>query len=506
MTIATLIAALESREIILFLADDEIRYRSPKNALSEADKGQLRARRGEILDYLRTRNVAKALRGAGARTGPLTISVAQEMWWAFAGGPQQGIPAPLNIAMVDKFNHDAPAVTAAIHAVIARYDTLRSRFQMRDNVLQALLLNPADAFVVEQVDLRHLSPERAAEAAWKDAQDFCAQVNLITGEWLTRARVFALPGGESLGAISSLHIVADAGTRNIVIDEIRDILDHGGPRAAPAAAYNDYGLAERDFLAGPQGEQLIAYWRRWYHDQPVVKAPSGGPDLLWGNGIRIVRNFTMPGHVADKIRLRAEACKVTPFLIFMTIFSIAMARWLKQERFLVSVLGDKRTSLELSNMVGLMFCADVVEIDAPASADFETIMRSIQAEYDAALALRIPTLHYWAPHCVRPGIEAPDYPNKIPAVFNYYSMGTVRERAEKKAGPDVTAALPWPPEIVTLPPQQWTRRSAPLFLHVNDTGQEVPMSLHFYQGVVSPADQESFTAQLFQVFAETIPA
>ena len=43
-----------------------------------------------------------------------------------------------------------------------------------------------------------------------------------------------------------------------------------------------------------------------------------------------------------------------------------------------------------------------------------------------------PRLHFWAPHCVRPGIEVADYPNKIPAVFNYYSMGTAREKAEKK--------------------------------------------------------------------------
>ena len=217
-------------------------------------------------------------------------------------------------------------------------------------------------------------------------------------------------------------------------------------------------------------------------------------------------DFTIPSRVVDKVRLRAEEWKVTPFLIYLTIFAIAMARWSGLERFPIRVLGDKRTSLELSNMVGLMFCADAVEIAAPAGADFETVMRGILAEYDTALALRIPTLHFWAPHCVRPGIEAPDYPNKIPAVFNYYSVGTARERADRKARSDTAAALPWPPDVVTLPPQQWYRRSAPLFLHVNDTGREVIMSLHFYQGVVGPADQESFADQLFQVFAETVPA
>jgi len=133
------------------------------------------------------------------------------------------------------------------------------------------------------------------------------------------------------------------------------------------------------------------------------------------------------------------------------------------------------------------------------------VMRGILAEYDAALAMRIPSLHFWAPHFVRPGIEEPGYPNKIPAVFNYYSIGTARERAEKKAAPDTTAALPWPPDIVTLPPQDWPRRSSPLFLHVIDMEQEAQASLHFYQGAVGPADQERFTALLFQVFAETVP-
>ena len=505
MTIAMLIAGLESRGIILSLANDEIRYRSPKDALTEADKAQLRARRAEIVDHLRTRNAAKALRGAPALAGPLTPSVAQEMWRAtFRDGPE-GHPVALNIPMMDKFSHDAPSVTAAIRQVIARYDALRVRFEARDGTLLAVL-NSADSFMIEQEDLRHLGPQSAAQTAFQRAQAFCALVNLIEGEWLTRAKVFALPGGESLGAISCAHMIADGGTRNIVIDEIRDILEHGAPRAVSAVSYNDCSLAERAFLAGPQGEQLIGHWRDWYRAQPTIKAPSDGAPLLWGNGIRMVRDFTIPSRVADKIRLRAEEWKVTPFLIYLTIFSIAIARWSGFERFPIRVLGDKRTSLELSNMVGLMFCADAVEIAAPAGADFETVMRGIRAEYDTALALRIPTLHFWAPHCVRPGIEAPDYPNKIPAVFNYYSMGTARERAERMAGPDTTAALPWPPEVVTLPPQEWRRRSSPLFLHVMDKGNEAYGSLHFYQGAVSPQDQDGFTARLFQVFAETVPA
>lgn len=502
MTVARLIASLESRGIVLSLDGDQIRYRSPRQALTESDREAFRARRDDIIDYLKTRNAARALRAASPIAGPLTPSVAQEMWRAFAGGAQEGQPVALNIGMVGRFQAAPEVLTAAIRQLVTRYEALCAGFESRDGVLQAFL-NPVESFEVAQEDLRGLGVDAARAAAAMGAQQFCGLLNKIDGGWLTRAKVFALPDGECMAAISSAHMIADAGTRNIVLDELHDILETGAPRAPSPVLYNEYSLAERDFLASERGEQLIAHWRRWYHDQPTMLAPSDSAPLFWGNGVRIVKNFVIPARIADKVRDLAAALKVTPFLVYLTVFSIAMARWARMERFPVRILGDKRVSLELSNTVGLMFCADAVGINVPTAADFETIMRGILAEYDATLSLRIPTLHFWAPHCVRPGIEVPDYPNKIPAVFNYYSLGTAREKTEKRASADTGASLPWPPEMVTLT-QTWPRRSSPLFWHLNDTGQEVLASLHFFQGAVPPADQDSFTAMLFQVFAEAV--
>lgn len=502
MNVASLIAELEGRSILLSLDGGQIRYRSPRQALTDADREALRAHRGEIIAYLHARNAGRASRAAPPLAGPLTPSIVQEMWLAFAGGAEEGKPVAINISLIGQFKAAPEAVIAAVRQVIARHDALRVRFEERDGALQAFL-NPAEAFAVEQEDLRGMGTDAARAAAAESTRHFCSLLKPALGRLLTRAKVFALPDGETIAAISSSHMVADAGTRNILLDELYDILETGAPRASAAVLYNDYSLAEREFFAGEQGAQLIEYWRRWYHDQPTMLAPSDKVPLLWGNGVRIVKNFAIPSHVADKVRDLAGSLKVTPFLIYLTIFAVAMARWAKTERFPVRILGDKRISMDLSNTVGLMYCADPIAVHVPAQSDFETIMRGILAEYDAALALRAPSLHYWAPHCVRPGIEAPDHPNKIPAVFNYYSQGTVRERAEKQAIAGTSAKLPWPPQIETLS-QVWPRRSAPLFWHLNDTGHEVLASLHFFQGAVSPADQDSFTAMLFQVFSEVV--
>ena len=63
-SVPALLAGLESRGIILFLAEGEIRYRSPKDALTPADREALRARRADILGYLTARGGAKSLRAA----------------------------------------------------------------------------------------------------------------------------------------------------------------------------------------------------------------------------------------------------------------------------------------------------------------------------------------------------------------------------------------------------------------------------------------------------------
>jgi hypothetical protein len=501
-SIAQLIAEMESRGIILSLADGEIRYRSPRDALTAADRESLRARRADLLAWLSARDAGRALRGIKGTEGPLITSVAQEMWWRFAGGAEEGKPIALNIGMVGTFAADPDAVSAAIRQVIARYDALRTSFRSDGEELLPRL-NPIESLEIEQDDFRSLSEDAAREAGARTAQEFCGRTNFIEGQWLTRAKVIALPSGQAIAAISSAHMIADAGTRNIIIDEIRDILEHGAPQASPSVLYNTYARAERDLLAGPQGKALIDYWRGWYNDQPVMKSPSTGVPLMWGNGVRIVCNFVLPGPVLARLRARAQDMKVTPFMVCLTIYALTMARWSGLARFPVRVLGDKRTSMELANTVGLMFCADAIEVQIAPSQDFETAVRGVMAAYDASLALRIPSLHFWAPYCVKPGIEARDFPNKIPAVFNYYSIGTAREKAARPDAPQSTAAS-WPPVVTRLPPQIWPRRSSPLFLHTIDTGGELSCSLHFYQDVVNEADQESFTAALFQTFSDVI--
>jgi hypothetical protein len=489
MTLAALLADLDRRGIILFLENGELRYRSPKDALTQADIATVRGQRGEIVAYLKAREAARCLRSIKGESGPLTPSVAQEMWWRFAGAPNEGQPIALNIGMVRRFAASPTRVTEAIRTVLTRHEALRVGFRAEGEILIPHA-NAIDTLAIEQ-------DTADPETALAKAREFCGRLIPILGVWLTRAKVIALPDSASLAVISAGHMVADGGTRNIVMDEIQDELD-GTALRAPSVDYNSYSLAERHLLESPQGANLIAHWQDWYEAQPVTLSPGSTP-LLWGTGTRIVCNFDIPAVMMARAKALAEAQKVTPFGIFMNLFALTIARWANAEDFPLRVLGDKRMTVETASTVGLMFCADAVNVHAPRGIDFETLLHPLLAAYDAAVSRRIPSLHYYPPQIVRPGIAPIGTPNRIPAVFNYFLAGTARERTEKKP----EGNLPWPPQVERLT-QIWPRVSSPLFLHLTDHGAEAKASLHFYADVVSAADQQAFINRLFSLFGEML--
>jgi hypothetical protein len=498
-SITQFVSTLEKRGIYLSLEDGKVLYRSSRNALTPHDREVLGSHRGDVISFLQARDAGMALRAVKGMSGPLTASVTQEMWWRFAGGPEEGKPIALNIAMARKFfDTDPIALEDAVRAIVSRHEALRTAITVRGETLMLRLLEP-QSFRIEIEDLCALGEQADPEAHIR-AREFCAKLIPIEGGWLTRAKIMILPGGDTAVAISASHIIADAQSRNIIYSEIEDILE-GKRRPLSYITYSDYSLAERRLLTGPQGEGLIAYWRGWYAGQPTMLSPARKTPMQWGAGIRQLHNFSIPSHILKQVRAAATALGVTPFLAYLAIFSFTLARWSGLEAFPVRVLGDKRTSLELSRTVGLMFCADAVEIHLPVGKDFVDFLRDVERAYNVTLSQRIPTLHFYAPQCVLPGIEKPGYSNRIPAVFNYYSAGTAQERAVNEATTEPPDPMPWPPEIARLPPQTWSRRSAPVFLHLMDQGSKASASLHFYANVVDDAEQESFINTFFQTFS-----
>ena len=156
--------------------------------------------------------------------------------------------------------------------------------------------------------------------------------------------------------------------------------------------------------------------------------------------------------------------KVTPFLIYLTIFArrhgalvgdggFSAARPGRQAHLPGSVQHGRADVLR---RCGGHSCAARRAISKPSCA-------ASMAEYDAALALRIPDPAFLgaALRAARhrgAGLSQP-HSGGVQLLFGGHRT---REGRERQAEPDATAALPWPPDIVTLSPGL----AAPLFAAV----------------------------------------
>lgn len=103
MTVPVLLADLQRRGIILSVTEGALKFRAPKDALTPVDREQLAAQREAIVAFLLARDAGRSLRAVQGRPGPLTASAAQEMWYRFAGGADEGKPVALNVMMIGLF-------------------------------------------------------------------------------------------------------------------------------------------------------------------------------------------------------------------------------------------------------------------------------------------------------------------------------------------------------------------------------------------------------------------
>ncbi len=493
MTIPALLAELQSRGILLSLAGGELSFRAPRGALTAADRATLSARREAILAYL----AAKAAR----RVDPVTItpsaelrpSLLQELWWHWYGLPARQLNQE-RLPLVKLFpGVSADRVAEALRAIVARHHTLRSSFHEEDGRL-AVTLNEAAALPIEFLEADGSLPREQLEPALKaQAAEYAAQQLPLDGPWLLRARIVSLAPDQSLLLCVFHHIVVDAASLLLILAELDARLAEP-PRALPAAAqFLDYAAWERAWMAEPARQPLIDYWARRFRALPELAGPLTGRSLAWQPGSKVDHRFVIPAAQLRRMQAAATRLQTSLFSALLSAFGVALARWSGSERVPVRCVGDLRTSPELANLVGYLVCSDVIEIEAPAEADFVSILKACEIESHSAMMLRVPTLMRHPLHQGGSGIEDP---RGIAATINMFSVRIPGAGAP----PDERADPPWPPPLTRSAGEPWPIPLPSIYLRLIDYGHALEGSLELNDTLLSAAEQATLIEALFDAF------
>jgi hypothetical protein len=460
-TMANLFEQLREKNIDLSLAGDQIKYRAPADTNISEEIAAIRGQREEILRLLKAKKAA--IRPPIVPSKVLAPSFGQRLWWRWV--TDEPTASPPRIVPVIKTYHqgDLEEVLASLKGMLTRHETLRSRFRISDGDL-VVELNDPETFEIEVEEIPGETNPDGAIAAGR-VNEFVSRNISVTDDWLIKAKVFVI-GDKLIVALSVNHLIFDGASINILWSELDQVGKSNNPflntPTVPKIGYFDYVAWERNWFLG-SGTDLVKYWHNWSQSVPALRNKHTGRRLVCQPGNRVSYGFLFPHHINHRLRRLAASLSTTPFLIYLTALSIAVAKWSSQSNFGIRAIG--RDLPDLSSIVGYMTVADPIAVNLDLSQPFHSNLKSVDREYRLSCQLRLAgSLHTYPCYIVDPREYSHDSPSELAVLINYMPD---RLPASTETEPEDSGAH-WPPQLQRQKSLYWAHAIAPIDLAIRE--------------------------------------
>ncbi|MEU7871446.1 amino acid adenylation domain-containing protein [Dactylosporangium sp. NPDC049140] len=288
------------------------------------------------------------------------LSFAQERLW-FMDQLAPGTSAytvPITVRLRGPL--DAQRLQAALDAVVARHETLRTRFVTDADGRPAAVVDERVRVPLET----HAEPDGAAVRAIV-AEHGARPFDLTTGP-LARAALVRIAEGEHVLAVVLHHIGSDGWSIDVFLRDLLSAYDGHDLTPLPVR-YGDYAAWQRARYAGAVLERDLDYW----HGQLAGVAPL---DLPTDRPRPPEQRFEGAGHVlrygeplARAVAELGRRFGATPYMTLLAAYQTLLLRYSRQDDFAVGSTVAGRTLPELEGVVGLF--ANVLALRADLSGD-----------------------------------------------------------------------------------------------------------------------------------------
>ncbi len=318
----------------------------------------------------------------------LPLSLAQQRLWLLdrvePGSPAFNVPTPYRL----RGPLDVPALAAALAALTARHEVLRTVFfETEGNPRQRFL--PIGPVPLPVFDLAALPVERGqAEALRWAGEEGRLPFDLATGP-LFRASLVRLAAEEHILCLNAHHVVTDGWTAEILVRELLALYGaaHGGqPADLPALPlqYPDFAVWQRQALSAEVVEALLARWKeRFGTDLPTLKLPTDRPRPAVQTIRGAHRSVVLPRPVLEAARALSVRRGATLFMTFLAAFQALLHRYTGQPRIVVGSPMAGRNRPELEGIAGFFVNTVVLPVDVGDDLPFASL---VDRARDAVLA------------------------------------------------------------------------------------------------------------------------
>jgi amino acid adenylation domain-containing protein len=279
---------------------------------------------------------------------------------------------------------DPAALAAALAAVIARHEPLRTSFPEIDGEPWQEVLPPA-AVKLPVWDLSSL-PEavRGGELGRLAGQAARLRFALDRGPLLRAALVRLDPGGrEHVLVVTVHHIVFDGWSEGIFWRELSELYAAAAGRRPCGLRplrrrFADHAWWESRRLAGPETARHIEWWRERLADCPALDLPTDRPRAAVRGWHGALAAWTLPAPLAAALRELARRRRATPFMALTAAHAAVLSRYSGQLDFALGAPTAGRRSAELEAQIGLFVNEVCLRADLAGEPSFEEVLARVR--------------------------------------------------------------------------------------------------------------------------------
>ncbi|MCW6008140.1 amino acid adenylation domain-containing protein, partial [Micromonospora sp. CPCC 205371] len=323
------------------------------------------------------------------RDGPLPLSFAQQRLWFLdqldPGSAEYNLPAPGRWTG----RLDVAALAAALGAVVARHEVLRTRLVTDADGVAAQVIDPPAAFRLPVVDISGAAdPVRMADELV--AVDAARPFDLGAGP-LIRATLLRLAPDDHVLALTTHHVVSDQWSTEILRRELAALYEAaltGGADPLPAlpVQYADFAVWQRAWLSGEVLDGQLAYWRDQLAGLPVLELPTDRPRPPVRSTDGAVTRFAVSGPVADRLRAVSRDAGATMSMTLLAAFSVLLGGYCDTEDVVVGTPVANRNRAEIEGLVGFFVNTLVMRTDLSGDPSFAELVGRVRRTALAAYA------------------------------------------------------------------------------------------------------------------------
>jgi amino acid adenylation domain-containing protein len=311
----------------------------------------------------------EAARAAGRQAPPplvaqprgrdLPLSFAQERLWILdqlePGNPAYNMPSAVRL----RGRLDPRALERSLQALVARHETLRTVFPLRGG-RAVQVIAPSASCPLPPVDLTTLPAAAPAREMERLAGEEARRPFDLSRGPLLRTLLLREGAASHVLLVTFHHIVSDGWSLGVFMRELA-ALYAAAAGLAPAARlpelpvqYADYAVWQRRWLAGPEREVQLAYWRGQLAGAPPaldLPADRPRPSVRTNRGGSASR--LLPAAVTEPLLSLARSEGASLFMVLLAAFGLLLQRLSGEDDVVVGTPIAGRGRAELEGLIGV---------------------------------------------------------------------------------------------------------------------------------------------------------